>query len=122
MERVISRLVNGNSEIATLVLRVFVGLVNVGSVIIDLTNSQCSEFLTIVVPSHEESTVLDICVADSGFFLWRDVLPIWIGIRPFSLELSFSPWVSELDYSMLLALEVESSCVQESISMALDDT
>jgi hypothetical protein len=113
---------NGNSEKTALVLRIFMRLVNVRSVVIDFAYCQCSEFFTIVIPTHKESSILDICEANSGFFLWRNILPIGIVIRPPSLELSFSPWVSKLDDPMLLALEVESSCVQESVGMALDHT
>lgn len=111
MEWVISWFVDGDFEVTTLVLRIFVRFVNVRGVVIDFTNSQGSKFFTVIVPSHKESTILNVRVSNSFFFLCRYILPIGISVWPLPLWFSFSPWVSELDNSMLLALEIESCSI-----------
>lgn len=81
MERVITSLVNCHSEITAFVLRVFVGFVNIGCVVVDFANRQGSELLAVVVPRHEENTVVFVGVeSDSCFLSWVDVVPVGIKI------------------------------------------
>ena len=81
MEGVVSIFVNGDLEVASLVLGVFVRLVDVGGIVINFSDGHGSKLTAVLVIGHEEDSIVFIGVEpDSLLFTLIDRFPVGIVI------------------------------------------
>lgn len=122
LERIKPCLQDGHSEVATFSLRVFSRLVDVGRVIVDLCDCDGSILCQEIFISHKEDAVVNVKVTDSLLFLSTYIVPVGIFITPTSSVLpTLTPGVSQLNQSLLVALEWQYDRRKQSVGMSLHD-
>ena len=123
LEGIFACLNGGDFEEDALKLGIFGRFVDVGSIIINLRNSQGSELCNEVIVGHEKYSVVLVWVkVNSLLFALVYVLPVLIMIRPSSREFTLSPRIPQLHNSFLLTPNIQMGCIQKCVCVSLNNT
>ena len=123
MQGIQSLLFDSNLEVAPLFFFIRVRLINIRSVIVDLSDSDFLELLPKDFPRNEKNSVIFVRVEANTFLLILvHLIPDLIVVRPSTFKLTLSPRISQLSQLDLLPLKIQIIHFHESVSVTLYHT